>query len=154
MSQADAQLERDEIKKAVFERLEKYRRLSLLEHFAMFMGGAQLLEVQLKGVLAGSFGVEHDRMERWTLGRVQRELGARGCRADFVQLLESLVNYRNHIAHDLLANVTLLKSLVKGAGRFERKILDPATYELEQLLFLAQVTDEHQAWVPALPEGE
>lgn len=148
MNQAHGRLDQDQIRGAVSERLEKYRRLSLLEHFAMFMGGAQLLELHLKSVLARHFGVEHERMERWTLGRVKNELSARGCRADFIQLLDSLVTYRNHIAHDLLAGVILANSLVEGAGRLEAKSLYPATYELEQLLVLATVTDEHDGWLP------
>ena len=113
----------------------------------MFMGVAQILEIGLKGLLHRRFGVDIETMERWTLGKTAKTLKERGVRADFIQLLESVVDYRNYIAHELLANEAILRSLLSGeSGRFEIRQLEKGTYELEQLMFLYDWTEEHQGW--------
>jgi hypothetical protein len=140
-------LSREQILAAVAERLKKYDSLSFLESFAMFMGNAQILEIGLKGLLHRRFGVDLQTMERWTLGRTARALKEHGLRADFVHLLDSVVDYRNYIAHELLANEAMLRSLLAGeSGRFEVRQLEHGTFELEQLMFLYDWTEEHDAW--------
>jgi hypothetical protein len=138
----------EEIRAAVSQRLDRYARLNLFEQFALFMGTAQILELALKSVLQQKYGLELERMERWTLGRTARELRDQGCRTDFCQLLDSVVEYRNHIAHELLAAQALLKSLLDGAdtGRLATKHLDLAIYELEQLVVLYDWQLLHDAW--------
>ena len=136
-----------EIGATVAKRLKKYEKLNFLETFAMFMGVAQLLELSLKGLLHRKYGIDRDSMERWNLGRTARVLKERGLRADFCALLDSVVRYRNYIAHELLANEAMLRSLLGGdSARFEIRRLEKATYELEQLMFLYEWTDEHEAW--------
>lgn len=144
----------EEIRTGVWARLEKYKKLSLLEHFAMFMGIVQVLELNLKLLLHRRFQLDLDAMERWTLGRVSTELKNRGVRPDFTQLLDSLVGYRNHIAHSLLANEMLLRDLLGGRPtRFEVRELQKGTYELEQLWFLYEWTEAHDAWMPVASDG-
>ena len=137
----------EEIAAGVAERLKKYESLSFLESFAMFMGKAQILELGLKGLLHRRFGKELQTMERWTLGKTAKALKEHGLRPDFIHLLESVVGYRNYIAHELLANEAILRSLLSGeSGRFEVRQLEKGTYELEQLMFLYDWTEEHQGW--------
>ena len=143
----ESSLSREQIAAGVAERLKKYESLSFLESFAMFMGVAQILEIGLKGLLHKRFGFDIQRMERWTLGRTATTLKERGLRSDFIQLLESVVDYRNYIAHELLANEAILRSLLSGeSGRFEIRQLEKGTYELEQLMFLYDWTEEHRGW--------
>jgi len=135
------------IRVRVLRRLRKYHSKNQLEHFALFMGGVQILELHHKGLLAHRYGMEQESMERWTLGRIAKEMHAAGVRPDYCELLKHIVEQRNFIAHEMLASDALLRSLVKGPeGRFSRKILYPATYELEQLFVLAQWCDKYQGW--------
>ena len=144
----EPRLTEEEIRAEVLRRLKKYQGLNLLEQFAMFMGLAQVLELALKHLLHRRYGIALEGLERATLGQVAGILKARGLRLDFLQLLESVVGYRNHIAHSLLANQALLESLGAGDARFERRELERGLYELEQLWFLYGWTEEHEAWGP------
>lgn len=142
-----APLDAKAIQKGVFKRLAKYKNLNFLEQFAMFMGMGQLLEASLKRLLAHRYKYDFDEMEKWTLGRVTHELERCGLRSDFVTLLKSVVKYRNHIAHELLANEIMLRALLGGkAGRLESRNLDKGIYELEQIMFLHDWTEKHNAW--------
>jgi hypothetical protein len=137
----------EEIREAVFQRMAKYRGRTLLEHFGMFMGLAQLLELALKALLHRRYGVELETMERWTFGQVARALRDRQLRPDFLRLLGSVVQYRNHVAHSVLADAVVLRELYQGRQtRFETRDLERGTYELEQLWFLFEWTEEHDAW--------
>jgi hypothetical protein len=137
----------EEISVAVRERLKRYEGLNLFEQFAMFMGMAQLVEISLKQLLHRKCGMRFEDMERWTLGQVARSLKECGLRADFIGLLDGVVSHRNHIAHSLLASQIMLHSLGAGDARFEIRILERGIYELEQLWFLYEWTEEHNAWV-------
>ena len=140
-------LDAKQIRDCVAARLDKYRGRNLLERFAMFMGMAQLLELTLKGLLHRRYGLDPDSMERWTLGRVANALKERQLRVDFTTLLDSVVDYRNHIAHELLVNELLLQDLTGGKEtRLESRHLDKGIYELEQLMFLYEWTDERGGW--------
>jgi hypothetical protein len=135
------------IEARVMRRLGRYKGVSYLEHFALFMGGVQLLEMHHKGLLAQRYGKALEEMERWTLGRVANEMRAVGVRPDYCALLSSLVTSRNFIAHEMLASYAMLKSLVKGwSPRLGRRVLDPATYELERLVVLASWCDKYDGW--------
>ena len=138
---------REEIQAGVRDRLARYKNLNLLERYAMFMGAAQILEFSLKGLLHRKYGVDPEDMERWTLGRTSSELENRGLRGDFIAYLKSVVGYRNHIAHEFLANEIMLRSLLGGdSGRLEVRELDKGIYELEQLMFLQSWCEAHNAW--------
>ena len=135
------------IKARILRRLDRYTGVNYLEHFTLFMGGMQLLEMHHKGLLAQHYQRDLEQMERWPLGRVANEMRAAGVRPDYCELLSHLVTTRNFIAHEMLASNALLRSLVKGPSpRQARKVLDPATYELEQLIVLASWCDKYDGW--------
>lgn len=135
-----------EIQAETFRRLEKYEKCNLLEQFALFMGLAQILELQLKQFASRKYGIDLDSLDRHTLGQVANLLRTNSLRPDFLALLDSVVQHRNHIAHDLLASQSILVSLGAGSARFEIKILQRGLYELEQLCFLFEWTEQHNAW--------
>ncbi|MBN3034804.1 MAG: hypothetical protein JW861_04405 [Bacteroidales bacterium] len=136
-----------EIQDEVFKRLEKYNSLNFLEQFAMFMGRSQILEIGLKSILISKYRTNPDQIDKWPLGVVKEELKKQGLRSDFISLLESLVDHRNFIAHDLLASQAILHGIVNNYdGRFEVKALQKALFELEQIIFLFYWTQEHNAW--------
>jgi len=139
-------LSAEEIKSAVMEKLEAYKELSFLEQYAMFMGKAQILELGLKGLLARKYVVPFESMEKWTLGRVKNELSRKGLRQDFIAFLSSVVDYRNYIAHELLVNNALTKSLANFSDRKLYGDLFRGIYELEQIIFIYDWTEEHNGW--------
>jgi hypothetical protein len=132
----------------VFRRLKRYDKLSDLEQFAMFMGKAQVLELGLKRLLHRIFNYDHDRMEKWTLGRTTRELKDSGLRRDFIALLEAFADYRNHIAHEYLANEALLRRILgRDIGRLERKYLERGIFKVEEALLIYDWLEQHGAWL-------
>ncbi len=136
----------DKIKEMVVAEVEKYNDLSVLEQYAMFIGKAQILEFGLKGLLSRKFEIPIDDMERWTLGKTKNELRDRGLRADFITLLESVVDYRNYMAHEFLVNNAITQLI---ANFSERKLfgdLFRAIYELEQILILYDWCEENNSW--------
>ena len=136
-----------QIQTAVFKRLVKYKKLNFFEQFAMYMGMAQLHELQLKRLLVSQFNFKFEDLDRWTMGRAARELKDKGLRQDYIQLLEPVVRSRNHIAHELLANELMLASILNGkTGRLNRKELELGIYELEQIMFLHEWTEKHGLW--------
>jgi hypothetical protein len=143
---ANSSISAEEIKSVVMEKLEGYKGLSFLEQYAMFMGKAQILELGLKGLLAREYSVPFESMEKWTMGRVKNELIRKGMRSDFIALLDSVVDYRNYIAHELLVNNALTLSLANFSGVKLSGDLFRAIYELEQIIFLYDWTEEHHGW--------
>jgi hypothetical protein len=138
-----------QVERAVFRRCAAYDRLSYLEQFATFMGKTQLLELRLKGLLAQKYDYNLDEIEKWTLGRVVRELKSNGLRGDFVALLESLVKWRNLIAHELLAQDALFRSLMGRRVRTPRFLIRPllhGIFELEQIIYLHDWVEKHKGW--------
>jgi hypothetical protein len=135
-----------DVHEVVLRRLESYGDLNFLEHYAMFMGKAQLLELGLKKVLIRDFEYAIDRLERSTLGGVKNELAKSGVREDFIRLLERFIEYRNDMAHEFLATEAFLRGLVGDTGRLSIKPLERGTYELEQLLVIFDFNEEHKCW--------
>lgn len=137
----------EEIRDEVYRRLKTYEDLSLMEHFAMFMGKAQILEFGLKNLLVELYGYQWEKIKARTLGHTCRELKACGLRGDFIALLEAFVGYRNYIAHEFLLNSSLLRSILRDdIGRLEIKHLERGTILLEQLIFLYDRTSERDWW--------
>ena len=136
----------EEIREAVFARLENYKDMSFLEQYAMFMGKAQLLEFGLKGVLARKYSVPFESMEKWTLGKVKNELSKNGLREDFISYLSRVVDYRNYIAHELLANNAITQSLANFSPRKLYGNFYRGFFELEQIIFLFDWCEEHNCW--------
>ncbi len=136
----------EEIKERVLKKIEEYKGLSHLENYAMYMGKAQLLEMALKSLLSRKYNVPEESMERWTLGRVKNELRDKGLRPDFIAFLESVVDHRNYIAHEFLANNAITQSMANFSDRKLYGDLFRATYELEQIIILYDWCEEHNGW--------
>ena len=136
----------EQIKDLVQAKLEEYKDLSVLEQYAMFMGKAQILEFGLKGLLSRKYGVPSEDMERWTLGKTKNELKSKGLRPDFITLLESVVSYRNDMAHEFLANNVITRSIANFSERKLYGDLFRAIYELEQIIILYDWCEEHNGW--------
>lgn len=133
---AEPSLSGKRIQNAVNKKLEGYKNLTFLEQYAMFMGKAQILEFGLKSLLARKYKVPFESMEKWTLGRVKNELSQRGLRQDFIAYLSSVVDYRNYIAHELLLNNAITKSIANFSDRKLYGDFFRGVYELEQLIVL------------------
>lgn len=138
----------DEIQAAVLAKMGEHKDRSILEQYAIFMGKAQMLELGLKSLLFREFGVSFEDMERWTLGRTKNELRGRGLRPDFIELLESVVEYRNNMAHEFLANNAITRSAANFSDRMLYGDLYKGLYQLEQLLVLYDWCEEHDGWMP------
>ena len=141
------QLAPAELQRQILANLENYSNRSSFECFALLMGKAQILEFGLKNFLERRCAVEPDEMEKWTLGKVAYEMAARAIRSDYVDLLKVFVRERNHIAHAMLANNAIFRSLApEVSARFEFRQLQQPAYNLERLLILHDWCEEHQAW--------
>ncbi|MGS2719434.1 hypothetical protein [Paraglaciecola aestuariivivens] len=141
-----AALSAEDIKELVDAKLEEYKNLGVLEQYAMFMGKAQILEFGLKGLLSRMYGVPSESMEKWTLGKTKNELRDKGLRADFIIYLESVVNYRNDMAHEFLLNNALTQSMANFSERKLYGNLFRAIYELEQIIILYDWCEENNGW--------
>lgn len=139
-------LSAEDIKELVHAKLEEYKKLSLLEQYAMFMGTAQILEFGLKGLLSRLYKVPTKSMGKWTLGKTKNELEHKGLRPDFIALLDSVVNYRNDMAHEFLLNNAISKSIAEFSERKCYGDLFKGIYELEQILILYDWCEEHNGW--------
>lgn len=146
LSTEEPSLTQEQILAEVSKRLERYKKLNFFGQFAMFMGTAQVLEISLKQLLYRKYAVEFESLERSSMGQVARMLRDRKFRPDFLALLDSVVDYRNHITHSLLANQIALNSLGVGDARFEHRQLEKGIFELEQLWILFGWTEEHDVW--------
>ena len=138
----------EEIKERVLKKFDEYKGLSHLENYAMFMGKAQLLEMALKSLNHRKYGVPEESMENWTLGRVKNELRDKGLRPDFIAFLESVVEHRNYIAHEFLANNAITRSIANFSDQKLYGNLFRATYELEQIIILYDWCEENNSWGP------
>ena len=136
-----------EISENVYQRLEKYKKLNLLEQFSMFIGMTQILELILKQLLVRKYKYNFDKLEKFTLGRLTKELKKSGLREDFISLLENVVDYRNYVAHEFIANEMMLSAILQGqSSKLEIRHFQKGVFELEQLLFLYEWNEENGGW--------
>ncbi|MCB9026972.1 MAG: hypothetical protein H6625_11675 [Bdellovibrionaceae bacterium] len=112
----------------------------------MFMGKIQILEFGLKGLLFRLYSVPLESMEKWTLGQVKNKLCEKGLRKDFLSLLESLLEYRNYMAHEFMSDNAIVGSIVEFSPRKQFGELFRATFQLEQLIIIYDLFEEHKAW--------
>jgi|LDZT01.1.fsa_nt_gi hypothetical protein len=145
------QLNKEEIQEGIDKRLEKYKNLSFLEHYAMYMGVAQILEFGLKKLLEIKFNYDLEKMETWTLGKTKAELEKCGLRKDFITLLENVVISRNYIAHEILVNESLMNGILRELqieGEFSKndRFLTKSIYELEYLILFFDWINENNGW--------
>lgn len=147
MSVQVPQLQPADLQRQIMANLDLYSGRSSFECFALLMGKAQILEFGLKNLLARDFSVSQDEMEKWTLGKVAHELEARGVRSDYIALLKKFTKQRNYIAHEMLANNAIYRSMASNISeRFEFKQLQQPSFDLEQLLIIHDWLEEHKAW--------
>ncbi|MDI9256877.1 hypothetical protein [Flavobacterium sedimenticola] len=143
-------LTQEEIQAGTQNGIKKYEHLDFLGKYAMYMGVAQLLEFGLKKLHEEKYGNTLEEMERWTLGKTKDKLAAKGLRPDFIHFLESVVKSRNYIAHEILANFALMRSITDNLETShyskDERILDKAILELEQLIFLFDWTNQNNGW--------
>lgn len=144
-------LTRQDIQKGTANRCKKYKNLNFYEQYAMYMGVTQLLEIGLKTLLSNKFNYDFEKITKFTLGQTAKELKKNKLRQDFTILLDSVVDSRNYIAHEILANELLLNSILKEkiSKRYftkDYRILSKAIFELEQLTFLFDWTQENNGW--------
>lgn len=103
----------EQITEKVSAKMKQLEDLSFLERYAMFMGKAQLVEFGLKNILINDKDYEYEEVETKTLGWTITELKENNLREDFLALLGDLLRYRNHFAHDFLADQAFMNSLLK-----------------------------------------
>lgn len=139
-------LSKREIENLVLKNIEIYEKLNILESFAMYMGKAQVLEFSLKNLLSRKYDIDMNNMEKWTLGKVKEQLKKQGIRQDFIHQLSNVVNKRNYIAHEFLVNTGITKSITNFSDRKIFGDLFRATYELEQILIIYDLTEKYNAW--------
>ncbi|EIO3971325.1 hypothetical protein ACOIWI_004436 [Vibrio vulnificus] len=137
-----------EIQQRVLQKVEEYQDKTVLEQYALFMGKAQLLELYLKNLLFRLFNVPIESTEKWTLGKTKNELKNKGLRPDFITYLSSVVDYRNHLAHEFLASDAITQSFANFSEHKRFRELHKAIYELEQLIVLYDWCEENQGWLP------
>ncbi len=140
-------LQPDELRKRIFERLVPLDKMSFFERYAMFMGKAQIVEMGMKRLLRDRYGVTETALEKLTLGQAVFQLEEKGLRKDSIELLKTLVKYRNDLAHDFLAVDATGKSLV--GPEFEHlseKQLRYALYSVEEAIQVHDHLEEHGLW--------
>jgi hypothetical protein len=114
-------------------------KLSFLEQYGMFMGKVQLVEFVLKKLLRNKYHYTEKKTEKFTLGASIVELKKLGLRKDFIFLLEQLNEYRIQIAHYLLADDAIGKSLI--GEKFEHLSMKTLNYGLIKVEEVIQVYD-------------
>ncbi|MCM4168064.1 hypothetical protein KCTC52924_03616 [Arenibacter antarcticus] len=67
-------LDQKDIREGIHAGIKKYENLNLLEKYSMYMGVAQILEMQLKQLLVKDFREEFNNIEKWPLGRTLNKL--------------------------------------------------------------------------------
>ena len=119
----------------VTRRLQRTEKLNFLEHFAMFMGKAQVVELGLKKILVRKYGYKEEKIENWPLGAVIKELKKLGLRRDFIALVEHLKEHRNYIAHEMLADDAMMQKLAGAESRrFAWKSLERGLFTVEEVI--------------------
>ena len=131
-----------------FKRLKKYNKNSLLENYALYMGKCQILELGLANLLVDNSEYEHDQVENWSMGRIVNELERIRLREDFIAMLGPIIQSRNHIAHEFLANRVITMELTGGIGfHSDVSFLSKAAFELEQaLIIFAHMQEKNGDW--------
>lgn len=126
-------MEPADLREKVFESLTKYDDLTLLEVYSVFMAKSQILELALKRTLEGKAGLTTEDTEKFTLGRTINDLGNLNMHPQFIFLLRELLDYRNDIAHNFLADNAIGNNLVGSEyDRLSAKTLRYALYKVQE----------------------
>ena len=131
----------------IADRLKQYDDKSSLEMVALFLGKTQILEFALKSLLIDKYGFEGEKLEKWTLGITIGELEKQKVRGDYLSLLRRVLEIRNYCAHEILADIALVRGLIGTKGdRLSLKPLRHGAYQMEEALLVFDFLQEHDAW--------
>jgi hypothetical protein len=140
------------LQKLIAKRLEPLEEMNFLERYAMFMGMAQIIEMELKGILIRNHGETEERLEKTTLGGAILKLKKAGIRSDFIELLWDLNDHRRKMAHEFLAVFSLLQKHAQ-AGQLSRKSLQLALFTAEKTIQVYDFLNENNYLYPQTIEG-
>lgn len=146
----EKQLTAKALERKVMKNFKSYDDMNFLECYAMFMGKAQLVEFGLKRLLIDQRGYTYEEVDTKTLGWTIKELVKNNLRPDFAAPLESLLNYRNNLAHSFLVDRALVRSLLNGK-EFTRphRELSKALYVVEQVIAVHDFLTDGSFWKKA-----
>jgi hypothetical protein len=149
---AQTEVNYDEIGHLHDQRLEKYKGKSFIEKYALYMGMAQILELQMKQILHRQFGYisedDIEKLERKTFGQSVRILKDKGVRPDIIELLEKNRDNRNKMAHSFLVDTMISTSLGFNMESIEVRQLDKSIFELENLILFWEWCVKQDALMP------
>lgn len=142
-----SEIQPNDLHKAILKNLEQYKSRNVLECFALLFGKAQILEFGMKNLLKRESAIPHDKIDRWALGTIATELAKAGIREDYIAYLRAFTKERNYIAHEMLANNAIMKSIASNmSSHSEFKQLFHPSYNLERLLIIHDWLEENNAW--------
>lgn len=139
------ELIQEQLLKKIAENLSFIEKMSFLEQYAIFMGKAQLVELELSGLLIRKYNYDEEEIGKYTLGKIIGELQKHKLRPDFVELLKELLKYRNSLAHEFLG-VTAMGNKLDG-GDFEKlqyKELRYALVKVEEVVHVYDFLSENE----------
>ena len=139
-----------QLARRIWIQINKYKNLDDSNKYALYMGKTQFLEIKLKIILNKRFGLDFDKMERYTLGQIKNAFKDNRVSSDFIALLERVVDHRNYMAHEYFVNLEMQKKIgfsgIKIVGDLFRGI-----YELEQLLMVIDFCGKFNTWSEGSP---
>lgn len=136
-SKKTKKLESNILSQKVLNALLPYEKFSFLERYAIFMGKEQLIEMFLKNLLIKSHKYREEDVEKYTLGRVIKELKRVGVRNDFLDLLRQLLKFRNSMAHEMLfINNVMTKVFGDNAQVLNEKEIRYALANVEEVIYV------------------
>lgn len=125
-------------------RLRDLDNATFLEKYAVFMGKAQIVEQELKGLLIRKYQFDEEDIDTRTLGWVIRKLKENNMRPDFISVLEDLLGHRNSLAHDFLSTIAMGVSIaVEGFQTLSNKELRHALFSVEKAIQIYGFLSEH-----------
>lgn len=139
------ELTQEQLLKKIAENLSFIEKMSFLEQYAIFMGKAQLIELELSGLLIRRYSYEEDKVEKTPLGGIITELEKCKLRADFIALLRELLGYRNSLAHEFLG-VTAMGNKLAGSDfeKLQYKELRYALVKVEEVTHVYDFLSENE----------
>lgn len=135
----------------VFKRLEKYEKFNFLERYAIFMQQVQIIELQLKHLLSKRAQIDFDELETYTAlsKRFLEMLEEHGMQTAIIEHLRQLKEYRDYFAHEFLANLSIVSSILKekisGYSKPSRQLFH-ALFTAEQFLLLHEELPRRAFW--------
>ncbi|MFW1765929.1 hypothetical protein ACG9X2_10765 [Acinetobacter bereziniae] len=146
---AKTEVNRDEITRLHNLRLEKYKNKSFIEKYALYMGMAQILELQMKQILYRKFDFSTEKklkkLETMTFGQSVKQLADKGVRSDIINLLNISRDNRNNMAHSFLVDTIISSSLGFNMESIEVRQLDKYIIELEDVSLFWEWCVNHDA---------